>query len=118
MTTTGPQIELSGGAVLVVAGLLVAGLVVYRTARAASGLGSTLADAAGKVGEAINPTSPNNLAYKGVNALGSWATDNESWNLGGEVYDLFHPPPGTRDTPLLPVDPYKPPMYDPTPGIY
>ena len=36
---------------------------------------------------ALNPASPNNLAYRGVNALGVSLTGNPDWNLGGAIYE-------------------------------
>lgn len=46
--------------------------------------------AAVAVGEAVNPVSPNNLAYKGVTAMGTVFTGNKDFTLGGWIYDLTH----------------------------
>lgn len=52
---------------------------------------------------ALNPTSSNNLAYRGVNAVGSTLSGQNGWTLGGYVYDLLHPgaaAAATAPTPL------------------
>jgi hypothetical protein len=58
-------------------------------------LGKKLISAAGSgvaaVGTALNPTSDQNLAYKGVNAVGAAVSGDQSWSLGGFIYDLVHP---------------------------
>src|SRR5579863_7924709 len=56
-----------------------------------SAAGSGITTAAGAVGTAINPTDPNNLAYRGVNAVGASVSGDSSWSLGGWIYDLVHP---------------------------
>jgi hypothetical protein len=45
-----------------------------------------------KVGEAVNPLSDQNLAYKGTNAVGAALTGDPSWSLGSWLYDRFNPP--------------------------
>lgn len=54
---------------------------------------------AGKVGqvlsEDLNPASDKNLAYRGVNGIGSWLTGDSSWTLGGAIYDGLHNDDGT-----------------------
>lgn len=49
--------------------------------------------------DAINPASPDNLAYRGVNAVGGSVFVGDtapgknadgSWTLGGWVYDVLH----------------------------
>ena len=47
-------------------------------------------DAARAVGDAVNPTSDKNLAYRGVNAVGATITGDDSFSLGGWLYDLTH----------------------------
>lgn len=39
---------------------------------------------------AVDPTSDNNLAYRGVNAVGSSITGDSSFSLGSWLYDLTH----------------------------
>lgn len=41
-------------------------------------------------GEAVNPTSDKNLAYRGVNAVGAAVTGDDSFSLGSWFYDLTH----------------------------
>ncbi len=46
------------------------------------------------VGDAVDPTSRDNLIYQGVNAVGDIADDggdNDTFSLGGWFYDLAHP---------------------------
>lgn len=106
------KLQLSGTGVLAIVGVAVAGLVLWRAKGAVSsladGVGRTVADVAGAVGTAMNPTSPDNLAYRGVSAAGgAIVTDpagpgknaDGSWSLGGFVYDVFHDDPVTSWTP-------------------
>lgn len=46
-----------------------------------------LSGAAEAIPEPINPTSTENLIYKGVNAVGGWMTRDKNWTLGGQIYD-------------------------------
>lgn len=48
---------------------------------------------AAAVGSAVNPTNPDNVAAAGVNAVGAALSGDESFNLGGAIYDLFHSDP-------------------------
>lgn len=48
------------------------------------------AQAAGAVGNAVNPVNPNNIFYSGVNAVGASTSGDSSWTLGGWIYDLVH----------------------------
>lgn len=44
---------------------------------------------------AINPTSRDNVIYKGFNAIGDIfddGQDNDSYNLGSSAYDFLHDP--------------------------
>ena len=61
-------------------------VVVYLLYRAAKKAGGALAAAA----DAVNPTSANNLAYRGVNSIGASVTGDQNWSLGGAIYDLLH----------------------------
>lgn len=89
---SGPKVELSGGAVLVLAGLLVGGFALFRASQAAGSIGTSLANGAAAVGQAINPFSDQNLAYRGVNAVGEAITGDANWTLGGATYDAWGPP--------------------------
>jgi hypothetical protein len=47
----------------------------------------------------LNPAHPNNFVYRSVNAIGDHLddkTDNDSFNLGSSIYDLFHPDSGSE----------------------
>lgn len=39
------------------------------------------------VGEAVNPTSEQNVFYRGVNAVGETLTGNKDFDLGRWIYD-------------------------------
>jgi phage tail tape-measure protein len=56
------------------------------------------AKAAAAVGTAINPVSPDNLAYRGVNAVGAALTSNSNFSLGTWIYDVLHPDDGRSPT--------------------
>lgn len=69
-------------------------------------------------GQSFNPTSSQNLAYTGVNALGNAIVDatgpgrngDGSWTLGGFIYDVTHADPFTPIAPAAPAAPaYVPP---------
>lgn len=96
------KLEIGAGAVLAVAGLGVLGLVAWRAAR-----DGTLSKAA----NLVNPASPDNLVYQGVNAVGGGlVTDpagpgknaDGSWSLGGFLYDWTHPDAFNTDRPRYP----------------
>ena len=56
-------------------------------------LGRRTGEAAKEVANAITPTNPNNVFYRGVNAVGDVlddAADNDSFSLGSYIYDLLH----------------------------
>lgn len=40
--------------------------------------------------EDINPASSKNIAYSGVNSIGAKLTGDDSFSLGGWVYDKLH----------------------------
>lgn len=50
-----------------------------------------LKDAAAAVGAAVNPLSDQNLAYRGVNAVGASVSGDNNFSLGGWIYDWVHP---------------------------
>lgn len=65
------------------AGALVGGLVLLYLARRG----------AVAVAKAVNPVDPNNVFATGTNAVGAALSGNDSWNLGGWLYDLTHRDP-------------------------
>lgn len=82
---------LNSKAVTVAFGVLAAGVVVFWLTRKAS---ESVATGAAAVGDLVNPTSGGNLINRGVTAIGDAlddAQDNDSFTVGGWVYDLFHP---------------------------
>lgn len=46
-----------------------------------------------QVGQAVNPTSRDNVFYRGVNSVGESLTGDEDWTLGGWIYDITHREP-------------------------
>lgn len=55
------------------------------------GLGDATGRAASAVGTAVNPTSDQNLAYRGVNAVGATVSGDPSFSLGSWAYDVAPP---------------------------
>lgn len=76
--------DIGKGAGIAVAGALAVGLLGWLLARKGKA-------AAAAVGAAVNPTSRDNLAYRGVNAVGEAVTGERGWTLGGWLYDWTHP---------------------------
>lgn len=70
--------------------VLVGGVLIYFVVKK---LGGAVGDAARAVGDAVNPTSDKNLAYRGVNAVGEALTGDTDFNLGGWIYDVTHKDP-------------------------
>ncbi len=57
---------------------------------------SKASNALGVVANAVNPTSPDNIAYHTINTSfgsseGAGANADGSWSLGGWLYDVTHP---------------------------
>lgn len=72
-------------------GIIVGGAVLYFiSSRIFKGAGEAIGNVAKSVGTAINPVSDQNLAYRGVGAVGAAVTGDQYWTLGGAIYDLFH----------------------------
>lgn len=78
--------------VVVIAGVLAVGLVLMLFSRKAS---AAVSGAADSIGTALAPTSSDNIFSGGVNAVGDALDDgdgsNDSFSLGGSLYDLFNP---------------------------
>lgn len=64
----------------VAAGVVVLGYLAGRKA----------GDTVSAVGTGLNPASPDNYAYRGVNSVGAALTGQESFSLGSYLYDLTH----------------------------
>ncbi|RZS56723.1 hypothetical protein [Sphaerotilus mobilis] len=47
---------------------------------------------------AIDPTSSNNLAHRGVNAIGATVTDNPNFSLGASVFEWLNPATVTAES--------------------
>ena len=48
------------------------------------------AQAVKDVGNAVNPTNPENVFYEGVNSTGEALTGDEDFTLGGWIYETIH----------------------------
>lgn len=57
----------------------------------------------GEIAAALNPVSPDNLAYQGANAVGSVLTGTPAgeFTLGGWIYDLLNPNAPRADAPVV-----------------
>jgi hypothetical protein len=42
------------------------------------------------IAESIDPTSPENIFYQGVNSVGEILTEDETFDLGHWIYDASH----------------------------
>lgn len=85
------KLGLTGGGVLAlaaVASLAVGGVVLYVKRRE---IAAGVSEAASAVGQAVNPTSDQNLAYRGVNAVGEAVTGDASFSLGAWLFEAFNP---------------------------
>lgn len=69
--------------------LIVGGALLYWVANKVI---DKAAGAAGAVGDAVDPTSDTNLAYRGVNRVGEVLTGDPSFSLGSWLYDKYNPP--------------------------
>lgn len=65
--------------------------VYYIVKKLGSAAVSAVGSAASAVGTAVNPVSDQNLAYRGVNAVGASVSGDSSFSLGSWIYDLVHP---------------------------
>jgi hypothetical protein len=92
------KVQLGAGAVIAIAGVAGAAFVAWRLTRD-GGVVDNAKQALASAAEAINPVSPNNLAYRGVNAIGGAIVSDPagdgknadgSWTLGGWFYDVTH----------------------------
>ena len=87
-------------AVAIIAGALIgAGLTIWMARKTADAAGSAVS----AVGNAVNPASPQNLVYTGINSVGD-VLDNgsrdSSWSLGTWIYDITHPSESDPNNPL------------------
>jgi hypothetical protein len=100
-------VKIGATGVLALAGVGLAGLIVWRVYRT----GGQVAEAAAElVTEDLNPASPDNLVNRGLSAIGAAITGEPEWSLGGQVYDWTHTDetdPG-RNTLLTAINPADP----------
>lgn len=86
------KLGLTGTGVLAVAGIGALALAWFKRDAIAASVGSAA--------QAINPASDQNLAYRGVNAVGAAVTGSESFSLGSWLYEVFNP---NQPDPTAPV---------------
>lgn len=77
-------------AAIAIAVLAGTGLVVYTAWKVKQGA-EAVSDAVGEViTEDLNPVSDQNLAYRGVNAIGAAISGDDSFSLGSWIYEITH----------------------------
>lgn len=75
---------------------------VYLITRGARAATSAAGDIITATGRAIDPTSPENLAYRGVNAVGGTLTGQGSnFSLGSWLFEVLNPDVVARENALL-----------------
>lgn len=52
---------------------------------------------------AVNPANPDNVINGGFNRVTQWLTGDDSWTLGGRVYDVTHDDPLTGNSAAINV---------------
>lgn len=77
-----------------IAAVVAGAFVTYKFFQKVKDVGGNVA-AAGKkfVAEDLNPASDKNLVYSGVNAVGAKVTGDDSFSLGGWLYEKFNDDP-------------------------
>jgi hypothetical protein len=53
------------------------------------------------VASAINPASPDNIVYKGVNTVAAQVTNDPSWNLGNKLWEFLNPDKVAKEKAML-----------------
>lgn len=96
MNSDGVRLVIVAGAGLAIG---LGALYLVNRARSAGGL----LDSVGAIGEAINPVSRNNLAYRGVNAAGAAITGRD-FALGADIRDAAEGGIGASGTGITPLD--------------
>lgn len=72
--------------------IALAGVAAYLTLRVGAGnVASSLGAALSSAADAINPTSSNNLAYRGSNAIVQSVTNDPYATLGTKIWETFNP---------------------------
>jgi hypothetical protein len=94
---------------VIILGGIAAATVIYLSAKAAQ-TGTQMLQT---IGDAVDPTNPDNIAAAGINKVGGvLVTDptgagknaDGSWTLGGWIYDVTHPQTVfQRDNPSNPI---------------
>ncbi|MBU2871968.1 hypothetical protein [Colwellia sp. E2M01] len=78
---------LNSKAAMVGVGVLALGVVGYFATQKAA---QAATQAAGVVGNSINPLNNDNIFASGVNAVGAKLSGSSNWSLGGWIYDITH----------------------------
>lgn len=69
-------------------------LLLYVGYRLVKGAASAAVTAVADAAPLVNPVDRRNLAYSGVNAVGSAVTGEGDFSLGSKIYDWLHPNEG------------------------
>lgn len=83
-------IKLGIGAALVLGGVYLLRQIGSMAGNALGGIADSLPPLDSVV-DAVNPASDQNLAYRGVNAVGGAVSGDKNWSLGSWLYDATHP---------------------------
>lgn len=90
--------------IVIGAGIALGLVAIYAGKRAGEAAGEALGglvgaagELAGKVGEALNPASQNNLVYRGVNGAGEVISGDQGWSLGVWAWEALNPGQAARD---------------------
>jgi len=67
----------------------VVGYVLYKGYKKAGEIATAAVDK-------VNPASPDNFIYSGVNAVGASVTGDKGFSLGSWIYDKLHPEEGKQ----------------------
>lgn len=65
-------------------GVGIIGLLFYQTVK------NDIVNTAGTIIKSVDPTSDENIFYRGVNKIGAVLTGQSSFNLGHWIYDVWH----------------------------
>lgn len=111
--------ELTATGVLALAGVVVGGFVLWRFYKAAGQVGDKISDAARAAAEVayhtatvdLNPADPGNVVNRAVLAVPRAVTGDDSWTLGGWLYEVTHPSVTAMDRPAPGQS------YDPMTGL-
>lgn len=77
--------------IAIAVGAGVALVVVWQLGKAGRAVGQAISEGA------VNPASPNNLAYRGVNSVGASLTGDRYFDLGSWIWEKLNPEAAQRE---------------------